>query len=377
MTDSKRQVGTTNQLTIDEEAIRTVGDRGKLFGRERKGWVGFVEWKDHPDKKLGPIPGTRWKMWHHAVGDEITQIPGDPWDIVLKEKHPDILRLLQFPYNGEPPKRFFTDREITLNPLHLSGTMVTPRLLTLDGLMDQTKFPHIEKVVTIQCSGTRLIEQILKYPDDKVMNYLVSVPWSKVKENEVLLAWEMNGEPMPRIHGCPLRLVILGYIDARSAKWVYRTKAIEKPSRAPVQSQKYLYFPQQVGKHELGLTDWIQAQKMSVSSAVMSPWTKQVPKRIELSADGGFNWYTVPFKNMSKKRKWIWRTYKFDLPYDLEGRVEIVYQCWDNALNTQPPDVRTAWNWVLYVTNSCHRISVYSVNKSSSKIYCSRCLKNF
>jgi sulfite oxidase len=39
---------------------------------------------------------------------------------------------------------------------------------------------------------------------------LVSVPWRKVKINEVLLAWEMNGEPLPKIHGAPLRAVVYG-----------------------------------------------------------------------------------------------------------------------------------------------------------------------
>jgi DMSO/TMAO reductase YedYZ molybdopterin-dependent catalytic subunit len=72
------------------------------------------------------------------------------------------------------------------------------------------------------------------------MNYIVSVPWSKVKTNKVLLAWEMNGEPLPKIHGYPLRAVVFGYIGARSVKWLYRIKAIPHPSRAPVQSRKYL-----------------------------------------------------------------------------------------------------------------------------------------
>ena len=50
------------------------------------------------------------------------------------------------------------------------------------------------------------------FKDDEVMNYVVSVPWSKVKANEVLLCWEMNGEPLPAIHGFPLRVMVLGYI---------------------------------------------------------------------------------------------------------------------------------------------------------------------
>lgn len=56
-----------------------------------------------------------------------------------------------------------------------------------------------------------------------------------------------------------------------------------------------------------------------------------------------------------------------DLPCGVEGWVEIVCRCWDNSLDTQPPDLRTAWNWGLHVTSSCHRISVYSVNYTRPK----------
>jgi sulfite oxidase len=98
---------------------------------------------------------------------------------------------------------------------------------------------------------------------DHVMNYLVSIPWSKVKANEVMLAWEMNGEVLPKIHGYPLRVVVMGYIGARSVKWLYRIKAIENPSLAPVQRVEYLYFNQQVGKHNQRPTDGIQIQEVS------------------------------------------------------------------------------------------------------------------
>jgi sulfite oxidase len=85
---------------------------------------------------------------------------------------------------------------------------------------------------------------------------------------------------------------------------------------------------------------------------------------VELSADGGFTWYEVPAENMSKKGRWTWRTWEIDLPCEVEGWIEIVCRCWDNSLNTQPLNIRAAWNWGLHVTSSAHRIKVYSINKS-------------
>lgn len=84
-----------------------------------------------------------------------------------------------------------------------------------------------------------------------MFNYAVSVPYRKVRANEeVLLAWEMNGKPLPKIHGFPLRAVVTGYIGARSTKWLYKINAIAEPSLAPVQAQEYLYFTQQVRRFE-------------------------------------------------------------------------------------------------------------------------------
>ncbi|OTA99380.1 hypothetical protein M426DRAFT_16503 [Hypoxylon sp. CI-4A] len=458
---------------------------GKLAADELPGWDGYVEWEDYPDKKrkaheilvsqkfppppefqLAPIPGTnpvlegiRWKLWHRAIGGRLAVVPEESWAIVLKEKSPNMLHLLQFPYNGEPPKRLVTAAPVTPNPLHfirnhggipsidpsawflrLDGLVKEPKKLTLSDLQDESRFPRMERLVTIQCSGTRRIEQISLYAgegdeminapwaegaigtakyvgvslkkvikycggleDDakhlelvgadtyfkmsEAMNYAISVPYSKVRAHEVMLVWEMNGEPLPKIHGAPVRAVVMGYIGARSVKWLYRITALPEPSKAPVQSKEYLYFNHQVGKHNQRWIDGIQIQEMPVSSAIMSPWNKQVivhegkievkgwaysgggrwPERVEVSADGGFSWYPVPVENMSAKHKYAWRTWSIWLPCDVEGWIEMVVRCWDNSLNTQPTEVRNAWNWGLHVTSSAHRIKVYSVNKSKER----------
>ncbi|KAI0442682.1 sulfite oxidase [Xylaria telfairii] len=451
----------------------------ELAKDELPGWDGYVEWEDYPEKRqaaheiltsqefppppefqLEQIPGTnpvlegvRWKEWHRAIGGRLKNIPEESWAIVQKEKHPNMLHLLQFPYNGEPPKGLVTEHDVTPNPLHfirnhggipsidpeswflrLEGLVKEPKKLTLADLQDESRFPRMERLVTIQCSGTRRIEQIALYAGEgdeminapwaegaigtaryvgvslkkvikdcggliegakhlelvgadtyfkmnEVMNYAISVPYSKVRAHEVMLVWEMNGEALPKIHGAPLRAVVLGYIGARSVKWLYRVTALKEPSRAPVQSREYLYFNQQVGKHNQRWTDGIQIQEMPVSSAIMSPWNKQVvihegkisakgwaysgggrwPERVEVSANGGFSWYMVPVENLSPKHKYAWRTWHMELPCDVEGWIDLVVRY------TQPTEVRNTWNWGLHVTSSAHRVRIYSVNKSKER----------
>ncbi|KAF2117113.1 Oxidoreductase, molybdopterin-binding domain-containing protein [Lophiotrema nucula] len=448
------------------------------FAEERKGWKGYIEWEKYPEKKkqaidilkrydfpvspefqMVPLPktnpvleGVRWKYYHYAMGPTLQDLPDISWKYVLKEKSPDMIHVLQFPYNGEPPRDRLT--AITPNPdffvrnhggipeieedeyfFDVDGLVNDPKRITLKDLKDESKFPRMTATVTLQCSGTRRIEQIHEYPGDgdelinapwgegaigtakwtgvslkkiikycgglkeggqhveffgadtyfkkgQIFNYVVSVPMRKVKINEVILAWEMNGKPLPRIHGFPLRVVVMGYIGARSCKWLYKINLIADPSMAPVQMKEYLYYSPQIGKHNNTYSNGFSIQTMPVSSAIMTPLNHDQiihdgkikltgwafsgsgwPERVEVSGDGGSIWYEVPYDKMSRKYFHAWRVWEYEMPVDAEGWLEFCVRTWDNALNTQPTYVRSAWNWDLHVTSSCHRIKIYSMNR--------------
>ncbi|KAL5528033.1 hypothetical protein ACEPAF_7169 [Sanghuangporus sanghuang] len=458
------------------------GRLSELFPQDKPGWRGYVEWERAPERKkvaqellktkeFTPIPefqfvplpntnpiliGHRWKEYHAALG--LQSIVDFSWATVQREK-PDLIHLLDFPYNGETRRDQLMQGKITDNKYHfirnhggvpdidadafeleIGGLVNKPVKLTLKDLQDPTKFPQKEVTVTLQCSGTRRIEQIAQYPGDgdelinapwgegaigtavyrgvplkkvlknvcggvlpeckhlefigadtyfkkgTVYNYAVSAPYRKVRANggeEVLLAWSMNGQPLPKIHGYPLRVVVTGFIGARSAKWVYRINALEEPSMGPVQRQEYLYYTSQIGKQNAMYSNGFSIQNMPVSSAIIHPSDKKVivhdgkirldgwaysgggnwVERVEVSPDGGHVWYAVPEENLTEKHYYAWRLWHIELPVDAEGWLEFCVRTWDSSNNTQPTFVRSAWNWDLHVTSSCHRIKIYSVNR--------------
>ncbi|KAJ7213940.1 Oxidoreductase, molybdopterin-binding domain-containing protein [Mycena pura] len=465
-----------NQLTSAD----TESDLSQ-FADEKAGWNGYVEWEKYPKKKalatkilntkkFTPIPefqfvplpdtnpiliGHRWKEYHEALG--LKSIVDFSWKTVLEEK-PDLLHVLDFPYNGETTHEQLLLGKLTDNKYHfvrnhggipnikedvfeleIGGLVHKSVKLSLAELKDPAKFPQVEVTVTLQCSGTRRIEQINQYPGDgdelinapwgegaigtavyrgvplkkvlklacggimpqckhlefigadtyfkknNVYNYAVSVPWRKVRNNEeVLLAWEMNGQPLPKSHGAPLRVVVAGYIGARSCKWVYRINALAEPSMGPVQAQEYLYYTSQIGKQNTMYSNGFSIQQMPVSSAIISPVDRQVivhdgkitlkgwgysgggnwVERVEVSPDGGSVWYAVDQDDMTEKHYHAWRLWKIDVPVDAEGWLEFCVRSWDSSNNTEPTFVRSAWNWDLHVTSSCHRIKIYSVNRT-------------
>ncbi|KAE9408740.1 molybdopterin binding oxidoreductase [Gymnopus androsaceus JB14] len=445
------------------------------FGEERLGWTGYVEWEQYPEKKalaskvlkankFTPIPefqfvpipktnpvliGHRWKEYHNVLG--LQGIVDFSWETVQREK-PDLIHLLDFPYNGETRREQIMEGKITDNnvrnhggvpdinedvfELEIAGLVNKPVKISLKDLKDPTKFPQSEVTVTLQCSGTRRIEQINEYPGDgdelinapwgegaigtavyrgvplkkvlklacggvlpecehlefigadtyfkknNVFNYAVSAPLRKVRASsgtEVLLAWEMNGKPLPKMHGAPLRVVVAGYIGARSCKWVYKINALKEPSMGPVQRQEYLYFTPQIGKQNAKYSNGFPIGNMPVSSAIIFPLDKQTivhSGKITMQGwaySGGGNWVqrvegrcgtAVEEEDMTTKYYHAWRLWKIDLPVDAEGWLELCVRTWDSSNNTEPTFVRSAWNWDLHVTSSAHRIKVYSINTS-------------
>jgi len=66
-----------------------------------------------------------------------------------------------------------------------------------------------------------------------------------------ILAYEMNGEPLPRDHGYPLRIIAPGIVGARQVKWLTCIKTSEEESTSHWQRKDYKVFKKLIFKNFL------------------------------------------------------------------------------------------------------------------------------
>jgi sulfite oxidase len=103
--------------------------------------------------------------------------------------------------------------------------------------------------------------------------YGASIPLVKALDprGDVLLAFGMNGKPLPKDHGFPLRAVVPGHVAARSVKWLSKIVISDEESTSQWQRRDYKAF----GPNEGANPDWDRArsiQEMPVTSAITGVW---------------------------------------------------------------------------------------------------------
>ena len=201
-----------------------------------------------------------------------------------------------------------------------------------------------------------------------------SIPLDKACRREVLLAWAMNGEPLPLVHGAPLRVVVPGYIGARSVKWLERIEVRSRPWEGYFQHVVYRLLPEDGipgpgAGMPLGL--------VALNSDVLSPaHGEQVPAgpvevrgyafaggerhvaRVDVSLDAGASWSQAEL--LDDLGPWAWRHWRITV--DLTpGEHEILVRAWDSSAATQPDDEAALWNPKGYVNNARPRVRVRAV----------------
>lgn len=216
-----------------------------------------------------------------------------------------------------------------------SGVPVRNVVAALGGLADGARF----------ITGTGG-EQLPAGLDPKSVVVERSVPLKAL--DDALLAWEMNGEPVPHAHGGPLRLIVPGYSGVNNIKYVKRLAFTPVETDAAIQRTGYRLTPPGTkgdpsfpAVWEMDLKSWVngptaetgpvQAGLVQVHGIAMGG-TRNL-RRIDVSVDGGQNWHEARFVGPDMGR-FAWR--QFVLPLRLQpGQYLLASRAQDAQFNWQ------------------------------------------
>jgi DMSO/TMAO reductase YedYZ molybdopterin-dependent catalytic subunit len=200
--------------------------------------------------------------------------------------------------------------------------------------------------------------------------YERSLPFAEALDAGAVLAYEMNGEPLPPQHGFPLRLVVPGWYGMTNVKWLrsirvddepftgyqvahaYRFRQAEDEDGRPVTRMRprSLMVPP-------GIPDFFSRDRVVAAGSAMlegRAWSGRAPiARVEVSTDGGATWTDATLGD--ELGAWAWRGWAVGWEAT-PGEHVLCSRATDATGETQP--LEPEWNLGGYENNAIQRVPV-------------------
>jgi len=202
------------------------------------------------------------------------------------------------------------------------------------------------------------------------------VPVRKAVEDESLIAWAMNGEPLPELHGYPLRMVCGGWPASVSGKWLNRIRIRDREHDGAKMGGKSYRVPCEpvAPGTDVADEDMCIIESMPVKSLVTYPksgidhpvaealavrghaWAgDRSVSQVFTSIDFGATWQEAQLDKAVNRL--AWQHWRADVQFEQAG----YYEVWARAVDyrgVSQPVVLPGWNPRGYLNNACHRIAV-------------------
>jgi DMSO/TMAO reductase YedYZ molybdopterin-dependent catalytic subunit len=208
-------------------------------------------------------------------------------------------------------------------------------------------------------------------PPEKVPPFHRSIEMKKALEDSIL-AWEMNGVPLPIVHGAPLRLIVPGWAGDHWIKWLMRLSPQAEAAKGFYMDTAYRYpvtpgapgapvKPEEMQPvTELFVKSNIttapkraHAGKAATVAGFAFSGAPDVTK-VEVSDDGGATWQEATLD--PRHEPWAWRRWSLAWTPSRPGKATLVARATDSRGAVQP---RVAvWNPSGYYFNSWHSVDV-------------------
>jgi DMSO/TMAO reductase YedYZ molybdopterin-dependent catalytic subunit len=201
-------------------------------------------------------------------------------------------------------------------------------------------------------------------------DYERSLSIEDAMRDEVLLAYGMNGVPLPPQHGFPLRLVVPGWYGMTSVKWLSEIEAVGEPFRGyQMESYRVRQRPEDEGEPVTrmsprsllvppGFPDFLTRRRFVdvgrhlLLGRAWSGWG--AIDRVEVSSDGGATWADAGVGEAVSP--YAWAPWSFSWDAAQPGAFELCSRATDVAGNTQP--LEQPWNLHGFSNNMVQRVPV-------------------
>ncbi len=237
-----------------------------------------------------------------------------------------------------------------------TGTPLRPLLESL-GVLDTA----VEVVFTGLDVGVEMeIEQ----------NYERSLELADALRDEVMLAYELNGQPLPPQHGFPLRLIVPGWYGMGNVKWLSGITVVDQPFEGYQQSHAYRIRmePDQSGTPlnrirpralmiPPGVPDFFTRKRTVAAGGTVlqgRAWSGFGPiQRVEVTTDGGATWVDADVESPIDQYGWVGWTCDWEA---LPGQYQLGCRASDVQGNRQP--LLPEWNLGGYACNAVQQLAV-------------------
>ena len=197
--------------------------------------------------------------------------------------------------------------------------------------------------------------------------------------DHAILALKMNGEPIPAVHGGPVRLIVPGYYGNMNVKLLTSLTYAAAQSPSIFQSLGYRMPLTPVEPGKFGANDYTHSNSVptyghAIKSVIFSPLPTDKAKAgtveitgvafndgmapitsVEVSADGGKTWHAAKIK--TPESPWAWHHWSVRTRVK-SGNQVLMSRATDALGRTQPIDGLSRWNPRGYEWNGVERLGV-------------------
>jgi DMSO/TMAO reductase YedYZ molybdopterin-dependent catalytic subunit len=202
-------------------------------------------------------------------------------------------------------------------------------------------------------------------------SYERAIPLAEALRDEVLLAYELNGAPLPPQHGFPLRLVVPGWYGMTNVKWLARVTVLDRAFDGYQNRVSYRLRQEEGDEGEPltrmrpralmappGIPDFFTRERFLDAGPCLlegRAWSGRAPVAgVGVSADGGETWGEAEVDQAPGR--WAWAAWRYEWRPPAPGRYELICRARDAEGDEQP--LAPAWNLGGYANNAVQRVVV-------------------